>query len=203
MRKLIFADMAHPKQLLLALLCLISVSAFSQEHETVLSAPENWQEEIIPFPIGFAQEIDLVGIEDLRFAPGWNDSTSQEFWAYTFVWYVEPTKPMSLNKLTEYFNLYYDGLMGIDGKNENRAPDSPALDKTICHFVQTDWGFTGNMRVHDGFFTKEYMILNIKVTDYLCTKTNMQVISCDITPQPFDHEVWGIFDQVNLAVECE
>lgn len=184
-------------------LLIFSTKMFSQEHETVLIAPEDWQEEIIPFPIGFAQEIDLVGIEDLRFAPGWNDSTSQEFWAYTFVWYIEPTKQMAVNKLTEYFNLYYDGLMGIDGKNENRLPDSPAFDKSICHFVQTDWGFTGTMRVYDAFFTNEYMSLNIKVTDTMCPKTNKQVISCDIAPQPFDHEVWAIFEGVNLVVECE
>jgi len=51
----------------------------------VLSAPENWKSELIPFPRSFAPSIDFIGFEDLRFSPGWSDSTSQEFWAYTFI----------------------------------------------------------------------------------------------------------------------
>ena len=90
------------KSIPLILLFLINaVDFYGQEHETVLGAPENWQSEIIPFPLGFAQEIDLVGFEDLRFAPGWNDPNSQEFWTYMFVWYAEKDSAMTEKKLTQ------------------------------------------------------------------------------------------------------
>ena len=57
-----------------------SLISFGQENESVLSAPDNWLSEIIPFPLGFAQQIEFVGFEDLRFSPEWSDSTSQQFW---------------------------------------------------------------------------------------------------------------------------
>ncbi|MBL4705559.1 MAG: hypothetical protein JKY54_13630 [Flavobacteriales bacterium] len=62
--------------LILRLFVMSSVSTFAQDDKAVLIAPDNWKSEIIPFPLGFAPSIDFVGIEDLRFSPGWKDSTS-------------------------------------------------------------------------------------------------------------------------------
>lgn len=181
--------------LLLILFTIISISSFAQEYESVLSAPDDWKSEIIPFPLGFAPSIDFIGFEDLRFLPNWTDSTSQEFWTYTFVWYIEKDSPMTESKLTESFNAYYNGLMGVDNNDQ--------LDKTLCLFVKTDDGFNGEMRVYDRFFTKDYMTLNIIVRETFCPKMNKQIIFCDISPKAFDHEVWNMFDDVKLKVECD
>jgi len=176
---------------------------YGQENESILSAPDNWQSEIIPFPVSFAPAIDFVGFEDLRFSPGWSDSTSQEFWTYSFVWYIEMDSAMTERKLTESFNMYYDGLMRVDLTNQADTANSNQLDKTLGLFVKTSEGFTGKVRVYDAFFTKDYMILNIKVKESFCSKTNKQIIFCHISPKAFDHKVWGIFDDVRLKVKCE
>lgn len=188
---------------LLLLITMVHTFSFAQETESVLSAPGNWKGEIIPFPINFAPDIDLVGIEDLKFAPSWRDSSSQEFWTYTFVWYVDIGPAMSESKLTEYFNYYYDGLMGIDYKNKADSTGLKQLDKTLCLFVKTEEGFTGKMRVYDNFFTKDYMTLNVKVKESFCNSSNKQVIFCDISPQSFDHKVWDLFDEVKLKEDCD
>lgn len=187
---------------LIILLLTFSFISFGQENETVLSAPENWQSEIIPFPLGFAQEIDLVGFEDLRFAPKWSDSTNQNFWTYMFVWYVEKSSSMTETKLTEYFNMYYDGLMGIDHNNKLDTAKANQLDKTLCLFIKTNEGFVGKMKTYDRFFTKDYITLNIKVEESFCAKTNKQIIRCDISPKPFKDKAWDIFDDVSLGIKC-
>ena len=189
--------------LVLIIFTISSVITFGQEKETVLSAPDNWKSEIIPFPLGFAPSIDFVGFEDLRFSPEWKDSTSQQFWTYTFVWYIEKDSAMTEGKLTEYFNSYYDGLMGVDFHNQKDSTKSNQLDKTLCLFVKTNEGFVGKMRVYDRFFTKDYMTLNIIVKESFCPETNKQIILCDISPKALDHEVWGIFDDVELNVACD
>lgn len=189
--------------LVLILFTISSTISFGQETQTVLSAPNNWKIEIIHFPMGFAPAIDFVGFEDLRFSPGWSDSTSQEFWTYCFVWYIEKDSPMTENMLTESFNSYYDGLMGTESKNQADTTNSNQLDKTICLFVKTNEGFSGKMRVYDRFFSKDYMTLNIKVKESFCPKMNKQIVLCDISPQAFDHEVWGIFDDVRIKVKCD
>lgn len=188
--------------LIIIFVTISSVLSYAQEIESVLSAPDNWKSEIIPFPLGFAPTIDFIGFEDLRFLPNWTDSTSQEFWTYTFVWYIEKDSPMTESKLTESFNAYYDGLMGVDLHNQADSTKSNQLDKTRSLFVKNNEGFTGEMRVYDRFFTKDYMVLNIKVKEIFCPNTNKQIIFCDISPKLFDHAVWNMFDDVKLKVEC-
>ncbi len=189
--------------LALAIFALTCVVSYGQKEESILSAPDNWQSEILHFPLGFAQTIDFVGFEDLRFAPGWSDTTSQECWAYMFVWYIEFDSVMTETKLTESFNRYYDGLMGVDSKNQADTAKLNQLDKTFCLFVKTDEGFTGKMRVYDAFFAKDYMTLNIKVKEFICPKTNKQIVWCDISPRDIGHDVWKIFDDVKLKVNCD
>lgn len=188
---------------LLSLLILLSITTFAQENESVLSAPETWRTEIIPFPLEFAPEIDFEGFEDIRFAPGWSDSTQQDFWAYSFVWYIEASDPMTEKSLTEAFNGYYDGLMRAVHKSRSDSSKVEELDDTICLFIKTDDGFSGKMRVFDAFFMNDYTNLNIKVNESFCEKTNKQIVRCDISPKPFDDELWRIFDQVKVKIECE
>lgn len=177
--------------------------SFGQETETVLSSPENWRSEIIPFPLEFAPQINLVGFEEIRFAPGWPDSNSLEFWTYTFVWYTEKSEALTENKLTKYFSHYFDGLMKVDVQNENDTTGSQKIDKTICLFLKSEKGFNGKIRVYDNFFTKDYLILNIMAKEYFCPELNKQIIRYDISPKDFNHKVWDKFDGVNLKIKCE
>ncbi|MFT5823759.1 MAG: hypothetical protein ACI8ZM_005022 [Crocinitomix sp.] len=192
------------KKLALSLLFIFCFTAigFAQKHKTVLKAPKNWITEIIPFPLDFAPSIKYIGIEDLRFAPSWSDSTNDNFWTYMFVWYVLKDKSVTTDILTKHFNAYYDGLMRIEGRNKNEYADSP-LKKTESSFTKTADGFTGTMDVFDGFFTKKYMTLNIKVTETFCTEMNRQIIRCDVSRQAFDHAVWGNFKEVKVKVKCK
>jgi len=195
--------MYKKSDLILFIFTVSSMLTYGQEHRRVLRAPDNWQSEIIPFPLNFAPTIDFVGFEDLRFSPGWSDSTSQEFWAYSFAWYIEMDSAMTVSKLTKSFNNYYDGLMGVDLHNQADITNSTQLDKTLCLFVKTNAGFTGKMRVYDAFFTKDYMTLNIMVKESFCPKMNKQIIFCNISPKDFDHAVWKIFNDVRLKVRCD
>ncbi|MBL4705560.1 MAG: hypothetical protein JKY54_13635 [Flavobacteriales bacterium] len=110
---------------------------------------------------------------------------------------------MTESNLTAAFNIYYDGLMGVDEKNQADSSKMNHLDKTLCLFVKTAEGFTGKMRVYDRFFTKDYVILNIKVKESFCTVTNKQIVLCDISPKAFNHAVWSIFDDVKIKVKCD
>jgi hypothetical protein len=189
--------------LFILFLTIGSMLICGQENESILTAPENWQHEIIPFPLNFAPAIDFTGLEDLRFSPGWSDSTSQEFWTYCFAWYIDMDSAMTGSKLTESFTIYYDGLMGVNQNNQADSTISTPMDKTVCSFVKTNEGFNGRMNVYDAFFTNDNITLNIKVTESFCAEMNKQIILCYISPKAFDHKVWNIFDEVRLKVKCE
>jgi hypothetical protein len=46
--------------------------------------PKGWGVERFPIPIEFAPQVNYKGVEDVRFAPGWGDKTSEQYWSYTF-----------------------------------------------------------------------------------------------------------------------
>jgi len=193
------------KKLTLIAILIVAVnilSVFSKENETVLKAPDNWISEIIPFPLGFAREIEFVGYEDIRFAPRWADSSSQEFWTYTFVWYVDTGPAMSVSKLTQIYNSYYDGLMGVNDNNQTTNKNAVKLNKTISKFVKVAGGFSGTVTVYDRFFSKDYMTLNVKIKESFCPKMKKQIILNDLSPKDFDDEVWKLFDDVKVNVKC-
>ena len=192
------------KTILIFLLLSIYISlAHGQKSKTILSAPDNWNSEIIPFPLGFAPEIDFVGFEDIRFAPGRSDSTSIEFWTYHFTWFIDKVGPMTEDLLSETLTTYYDGLMkAVEGQSDDLVNDG-LRNKPVCLFIKTDEGITGKMKVKETFFTKDYITLNVKVKQSICQESNKLLISFDISPRGFDDKVWGLFESVQVTGKCE
>ncbi len=191
----------YKQSILVLILITSSVLAFGQEHESVLSAPDNWKSEQFTFPIGFAPSIDFVGFEDLRFSPGWSDTGNPEFWTYTFVWYVEKKdSSFTESSLAKNLEIYFDGLMKIDSRN---TEGSTQLQKTLSVFIKTNEGFKGKIRVYDAFFTKKEMTLHVKVKEAFCAESNKQMILFELSPKGFDDPVWGIFNAIKLTVKCD
>jgi len=171
-----------------------------QEEQNLLSAPDDWKSERLDFPLSFAPSIDLVGFEDLRFAPDWSDSTGQNFWTYKFVWFTEKEFQLTESSLSASLESYFNGLMGVNTKGEKSA-NGP--NKTLCIFIKTDEGFRGRVRVHDAFFTKKEMTLHVKVKDLVCPKSKKQYVLFELSTKDFDHVTWKIFEDVKLVTECK
>ena len=174
-------------------ICFSSVQAQDEQKEeiSVLKAPESWRSELIPFPLSFAPSIDFTGVEDIRFAAGWNQPDSPEFWTYTFVWDIEEDPQLTVGKLHELMKAYYDGIMGVD--------------YTMALFVKSceSNAFFGKVRTHDRFFTKEEITLNIKVFSWFCPKTSHHLVRFDLSPQPVDHSIWEKFKEVEVDMTCQ
>ena len=177
-----------------------TITTFAQEAQGVLSSPNDWKSELMVFPLGFAPSIDFTGIEDLRFRSSWSDSTSQEFWTYTFVWYIDNKFNCTETNLSEILNSYYDGLMGIDERNKEAEIK---LDKTTSLIHKSKDAYSGEIRVYDAFFTKKYMTLNVKITNAICTQDNKQLIVFELSTQDFENAVWDYFNEIELTVNCD
>lgn len=116
--------MLQKRMLTLLSILLFNSLVWGQEIKTILRAPEDWNSEIISFPLDFAPQIDFTGFEDIRFAPGWADQNSDEFWTYHFTWFIEQKGAMTEDLLTEILTIYYDGLAQtvLTEQSDNSAP---------------------------------------------------------------------------------
>src|SRR5882757_10892368 len=96
--------------LLLSCFLLFAGKALCQQTEYTLPQPDKWGKEKIPFPIEFAPSIPFKGMEEIRFTPGWGDNKSEDYWSYTFVWFVEGVPVITQDSLKKYLTQYYTGL---------------------------------------------------------------------------------------------
>jgi len=187
------------------ILTTIHVKAQSKETPVpMLNAPDDWRTEIIPFPLEFAPEINFVGIEDIRFSPGWAKTNSETFWTYAFIWYLDKDPKLNAEKIEELLVVYFDGLMhnvALNGKDS----DTVNLPKTVALFINKGekGDFIGKISVYDAFFTKKVIVLNVKANYSFCEQTGKHSTIFHLSPQSFDHNIWSTLSTIQLKQLCQ
>ena len=187
------------------LFCPFAVSSQEEtkEKENILEAPEGWRPERIAFPLSFAPSLDYQGFEDIRFAPGWSKEGMEDFWSYTFVWYLNTDPELTASKLQEDIEAYFNGLMLAVAKG-NEIPEaelSPTIALFLAHPDQSH--FIGKVSVFDSFFLKKTIVLNMLVYPQYCDAEKKYVALFRVSPQPFTHAVWGTMGAIGFTHDCD
>ena len=185
--------------IVIALLIFNTLSAQENKPETILTAPDDWRMEIINLPLSFAPSLDYTGFEDIRFAPGWSDTTAADYFTYTFTWVLDKNPKLDRDKLETQMKAYFDGLMeAVSGRKD--------LPKTEADFsfagAKRDFGATGTVKFYEAFFKKKVVSLNVNVAGKRCPELGKYLVRFDLSPQPSSAEVWKGFDQVKLKEDC-
>ncbi len=166
----------------------------NQEFEKILEAPDDWGAEQIPFPLSFAPSIKFNGYEDIRFAPGWSQPDSPEFWTYKMVWQIDEDPQLTEAQLADLIQIYFDGLSRAVAQGGEIDPDT--LQKPVAVFIQDGDEFRGRLRIYDAFRTKEWISLNARVQK--SERGDKHLVAFEMSPQPFNHEVWTELKRVRI-----
>ncbi len=179
------------------LLLLFTSIVFGQEEEhlEVFKTDSTWIKEIIKFPIGFAQDINYEGFEDLRFPQGWSKEDSPNFWSYVWAWSINGKKEIRLNDLEKNTQLYFDGLLGLDFY---KIDDKPVRKTNAVFLKKENSLYVGKIKTHDTRYTKNPMTLNVLVESRYCEQTNKTIIVFRYSPKPFEDNVWNTLKEVKL-----
>ena len=181
---------------LLSLVLLFAFTAMAQEQEqTTLyqSAPADWRPETFPFPLAFAPGIDLKGVEELRFAPGLFDPTKEDYYTYTFLWWLEDNPEFTAERLERDLIAYFQGLyMAVSQKKDYdvstfkadiEAHDAEGKDGLDAYY-------TGTVTAADGFVTEKEVTMNFRITQWQCKESGRTAVFFAISPQPYEHAIW-------------
>ena len=189
------------KQFIFLLTLLYSVVLFGQDYEDLylLEADSTWLKEVIKFPLGFAQEINFQGYEDLRFAKNWSKPEGEEFFTYAFVWNINLTKTPTVEIIESNMKLYYDGLMSAVNKEKDFV-----VPKTEVEFNQIKnnsklLAFVGEINVHDSFFTRKIITLNVTVETTYCEEQNKYIMLFRISTVNFENKIWDKLNAIKLV----
>jgi hypothetical protein len=172
-----------------------------------LAAPQGWAIERFPIPIAFAPSIPYIGVEDIRFAPGWADPKSNEYWAYAFLWYLEGNPGVDPEVIEKNLTAYYTGL--VEGNIERRkipseklVPVKAAIKKTTTDpgDVQT---YSGTVDMLD-YMEQKPITLNCVVHVRSCPdKNNNTFIFYQISPRPLTNSVWKDLRNLWTTFDCK
>jgi len=187
--------------LFLFLCVFITQSAFTQEEELLLQIDEPWRSEQLTFPIGFAPSLDYKGIEEVRFAKGWGKPESEEFWTYTFLWYLDEDPSVTTTRLEKDIEAYFNGHMNLVGKG-NGLTDIPSTNVVFVPDSSNERSYIGKAKVFDAFFTKEMQTLNIKAVSDYCKATNKYTVLFTFSPQERTHPIWKTLNGITLSKGC-
>jgi hypothetical protein len=90
-----------------------------------------------PFPLPWSPAIEHKGIEDLAFAPGFDDMGSPEYHSYLILWWLEGSKPLTADQLRSDMAAYFRGLAEQRERNNHFVPD---LSKVSAEYSNSDNG---------------------------------------------------------------
>jgi hypothetical protein len=205
------------KHLLILLVCLASLSSYGQETTTPfdghkweapyhLPQPKDWGLERFMVPISFAPQILYKGVEDIRFTPGWAKVKSDEYWSYTFLWYLDGTVKTNKKIIAENLKAYYTGLFTVNSDSAKVSAWKSKPVNTAFKKVQAAKGdvktFTGTIEMID-YMQQQPITLNCRAHLKYCKDEDKTILFYELSPQPYTHTVWTSLNQLWLDFRCK
>ena len=171
-----------------------------------LNKPKGWGVELFSLPPDFASTMTYKGVEDIRFAPGWGDSTREDYWSYSFLWWLEGNPKIDAPGLQENLQLYYSGLVNrnVIGRKipgEKVVPTQATIKKikTATNDIQT---FSGSIRMLD-YMTQKPIVLNSMIHVKDCSSMNRLAVFIEISPRSLNHPIWQELNGIGSAFSCK
>jgi len=204
------------KNTIIAMLCFFSLNINGQETVTTefdghswkapydLPITKDWGVERFPIPISFAPQISYKGIEDIRFAPGWSKASSENYWSYAFVWYLEGEIKTNAKEIEKNLQVYYTGLISANGSTIS----SETLIPVVTSFKETKKNngdlktFVGTIKMLD-YMGKKPIVLNCKAHLKACIGEDKTFLFYELSPQPLSHAIWLSLDKLWLDFKCK
>jgi len=205
------------KNLIIAVLCLSSLTTLAQTPKVefdgkkwdapyTLNFPKGWDIERFLIPIEFAPEIPYKGVEDIRFAPGWGNAKSDEYWSYAFLWYLDGSPETTAEIVANNLKAYYTGLVGRNIEPRKIPADKLVPVKTAIKKVGPDKGdiktFRGTVYMLD-YMEQKPIILNCIVHLKSCPGKNKAFIFNEISPKPYSDTIWQSLNQLWTEFNCD
>jgi hypothetical protein len=172
----------------------------------LLPVPDGWSVERFSLPPDFAKDIPYRGIEDVRFAPGWGDVKTGDYWSYAFLWRTEGNSDISASILAKALKSYYSGLIARNIA-PRKIPESKLVPIVVnIQIVKTASGdletYSGTISMLD-YMAQTPIVLNTLIHKKNCPDKNHGFLFFEISPKPATDPIWQKLNALYSGLECE
>mgnify|MGYP002631226562 CR=1 FL=1 len=157
---------------------------------------EGWPAETFPLPPGFAPTLPS-GTESLRFAPGWRDPKTEDFWSYAFVMWIDEPVPDSAH-VGELLNGYYDGILSVFARNAGKDIGSDPVQVKVTRTAPNM--YEAQMHAIDAFATFQPIDIRVLV-DVIPEAKGPTTVHVRLSPQPKEHRIWRALEAAIASIE--
>ena len=155
-----------------------------------LDISSGWEVERFPIPISFAPKIPYMGVEDIRFTPGWSKPATAEYWSYAFLWYLDGQQKINANILEINLKEYYTGLIAVNKRDASLTNSTEV--RTVFKQVATQKGDMSNKPI----------ALYCKVHIRSCDGQDKTFVFYELSPKDYSDKVWQSLDGLWLGFKC-
>ncbi len=165
--------------------------------------PEGWRIERTTFPPPFAPNVQLKGIEEMRFPPGWGVAGSDEYFSVSFLLWLDGGQTLSESVLQEMFRCYFDGL--ISNNVAKNARDMILPTKVQIKKIKPEPDdlvtYAGTIDILD-YMALKPLRQNVLVHIKSCDDKSHIPVFFEISPKPYDNILWTKLKSLKQQFSC-
>ena len=170
----------------------------------ILDTIKGWDVERFLIPISFAPSIPYKGVEDIRFTPGWAKKTTNEYWSYAFLWYLDGAPPFDSKTIENNLKAYYTGLIKVNSDSSKIAdklfPVTSSIKRRVTEKEDLKT-FEGSVTMLD-YMSKQPITLNVVIHIKTCAGKDKTFVFHEISPMPYSDDVWKRLHQLWVNFKC-
>jgi hypothetical protein len=153
--------------------------------------PEGWRIERYTFPPPFAPDVQLKGIEEIRFPPGWGVAGSNDYFSVSFLLWLDGGQIIDEPTLQEMFRRYFDGLIktGIAQNARDKIVPTKVQIKKIKPEPDDLETYAGTIEMIDYMAVKP-LRQNVLVHIKICADRTHIPVFFEMSPRPYDDVLW-------------
>jgi hypothetical protein len=168
--------------------------------------PGSWRKDPrYTFPLPWAPLLPYQGVEDLAFAPDFDDVASPEYHSYVFLWWLEGQRAFTADQVASDMVLYFRGLAQERGRDNSFTPDLSRIAARYSDGPTSDFAgkpasasLSGDVTIYD---TRGKLIaLNSRVAAAVCGAHTAVFFS--MSGEPLSAEIWRQMEGIQATLRC-
>ena len=167
--------------------------AGSTAEAAILKEPTDWRLETMAVPPSFAPGVKLKGTEEIRFAPGMFDATSNTYFTCLLGLLVDGAPELSADDIRDFLEQYYRGLSVNVGRRKGLAPDPQQIRAAVEPAPPTPeaaHSFTASVIFFDPFTDGRKITLNVEALALPHPSSKQSCLILMVSPSARDTDIW-------------
>lgn len=170
------------------------------------SMPRSWRFEGYDFPLPWSPQIAYHGIEDIAFAPDFDQRDGGNYHSLVWFWWLEGQPAIDAGSLRADLLKYFQGLTQQRGSTYHFTPELDRVAVTVAPPASAPGAapaaavYRGDAITYDTH--GQLITLHLDVETRVCADAGHTALLFILSPQPPDAPIWSKMEAIRSSFRC-